>query len=524
MADKKKLNKRQTQDWLNLLAPNEVSVTPDAEQDNADSQRRRSIDFGSDTEAGRALNSQLALTSPTQGVAQPTQPDAPAKPLNTIAFNTANATPAPGTFSPDKRMRDLRFDFTTQEPDNETQRQAMFNGTPMNIPARVPNISGTFQADPQQLASQMMRYNQQPTTSNGSQAQVTTSGTGANQSPQDVVAQRQLSPEEKLLAALNDTNPTPRKFWQRLLAGAARGASTVTPQDEWGGAFGKIVGSTVANSIPQVDSAQQYQQKKANAIERYKIEATARDANERQTEFNSRIKESEARLAETKANNEERRAQAKLLNDARLRDDKRAEATQLMNAMKELPENDAQRLTIAKRLRDEYNVPISSKYGVKDKTTKQGADITIFDEASGNYIRANADGTPKLTPDGKPVVMKPAKDTESKANEREQDKAEADLVARQSTDARRGEIISKLPKKYQDALNNPAGSKPDLYAEAQKAFDTAYNAMLKQNQDYTRGQQQRTKVTNKQGVSTSRIKPTEENSRANKDARTFTLR
>ena len=260
------------------------------------------------------------------------------------------------------------------------------------------------------------------------------------------------TPEEKLLATLANTNPAPQSIWRRLLAGAVRGASQVTAQDTGGSAFGKIAGNVIARAIPAVDSANQYEENKARAIERYRVESAAAQSklNRRKTE-NDILNDAEQRRlnADDRA---ERKRQAALLDAARLRDDKRAEAKLRLDALKDLAEDSPQRAQLVEELQRSYGIAVDASYGL----SKAKTDTPI----SESDVRARATSE----------VM-----NEVGAN--------VEKIARDSTN-NKPQIISAR-EAMQRVLNDPNASNVKK-AQAREEFEKLYANELKVNIDYTK--------------------------------------
>lgn len=261
-----------------------------------------------------------------------------------------------------------------------------------------------------------------------------------------------ITPEEKLLATLANTNPAPQSIWRRLLAGVVKGASQVTAQDTGGSAFGKIAGNVIARAIPAVDSATQYEENKARAIERYKIESAAAQSklNRRKTE-NDILNDAEQRRlnAEDRA---ERKRQAALLDAARLRDDKRAEAKLRLDALKDLAEDSPQRAQLVEELQRSYGIAVDTSYGL----SKAKTDTPI----SESDVRARATSE----------VM-----SEVGAN--------VEKIARDSTN-NKPHIVSAR-EAMQRVLNDPNASNVKK-AQAREEFEKLYANELKVNIDYTK--------------------------------------
>lgn len=299
--------------------------------------------------------------------------------------------------------------------------------------------------------------------------------------PTDNREERELSPEERLLQAMSNTNPTPRSWWKRALTGLARGASMVQPGDDFGTAFGRIVGGVVAQSVPGVDRRFQYEQNKAKAIERYKVEAESREQKQKQQKLDTELANANAQLAEAR---QRRIDAANARVDAakeKLADNKRQEADQLLRTLKDLPDDDAQRLVIAKRLRDDYNIPTSAKYGI-DPAKSSNATKTIYDEETDTYILSDARGNPILR-DGKPVTVRPGAAAKPVTLKDAQEQANSELIQSQGTVKQIAEsMIDKdgirrgLPQRYQDALNNPQGASGLVYKAAQEEYQKQVNA------------------------------------------------
>jgi hypothetical protein len=300
------------------------------------------------------------------------------------------------------------------------------------------------------------------------------------------------SPGQKLIEAVANTNPSPQSFWKRTLSGLGRGLGQAAgdfAEGEYGTAFGKIASNTVLNLIPGVDSATQYERNVSQAKRTYDIESQVAkdDLQRRKTEAD--IVETNERL---KLAGDQKRAQLDRATQdqlARLRDDKRADANQQLMILRELPADDPQRNEIAKELATKFQVRVSPRYGLKES----GADeITIYDEQSGNYIRASKDGTPKLDASGNTIIVRPGRQqsiTQRKTEAMQKVIAkyggDAKSVARLSTENRKEEIINSLHPDYARALRQPSGVNAMVLDEANKAYATAFDRMLKQNEAFT---------------------------------------
>lgn len=189
-----------------------------------------------------------------------------------------------------------------------------------------------------------------------------------------------MSPEEKLLATLANTNPTPSSFWKRILAGVAQGAGQVTPNDTAGSAFGKILGSAVTRAIPAVDSANKYETNKARAIERYKLESAAEGAKLSRRKTEQDIRDNQARIKR----DEDARAR-ELRNDidnkrGREADDARADRNQKLEILKALPEGDEQRDALAKELN------VSRNLGLKETKGKETSEDQLRKRAETDVL------------------------------------------------------------------------------------------------------------------------------------------
>lgn len=193
----------------------------------------------------------------------------------------------------------------------------------------------------------------------------------------DTVAK--MTPEEKLIASIANTNPTPSGFWKRLLVGAGQGARNVQPGDDLGTAFGKILGPAVTRAIPQVDSAAKYEENKAKALERYKLESGASNAKLQRSKVTQDIANDAARI---KREEDERARRIKLDTDAQLErvtDNQRAEAKLKLDALQNMSETDKNRASAAKELADKYGVKVGDDYGIeaRRKTEKETSETEL---------------------------------------------------------------------------------------------------------------------------------------------------
>jgi hypothetical protein len=300
------------------------------------------------------------------------------------------------------------------------------------------------------------------------------------------------TPEDRFIEAMVNTNPSPQSPLRRLLTGLGRGlreSAGDLAQGNYGGAFGRIASNVVLGAIPGVNSATQYEQNKAQATERYKIDKLAEQGKLSREKTEADIRETNERLKLSQLQRQAQTQRDAMLDAARLRDDKRADADQKLKILEKLPANDPQRNELSRDLATLYQLRVSSQYGLNDKSE---GDITIYDEQSGSYVRASKDGTPKTDAQGNMIVVRPGKqesigDTKKRAMQSviETHGGDAKSVARLSTDNRKDEIISSLPKQYQDALRNPSATNTMIYDDAKKAYDAAYNTMLKQNEAFT---------------------------------------
>jgi hypothetical protein len=300
------------------------------------------------------------------------------------------------------------------------------------------------------------------------------------------------TPEDRFIEAMMNTNPSPQSPLKRLLTGLGRGlreSAGDLAQGNYGGAFGRIASNVIAGAIPGVNSATQYEQNKAQATERYKLDKLAEQGKLSREKTEADIRETNERLKLSQLQRQQQTQRDAMLDAARLRDDKRADADQKLKILEKLPASDPQRNEIARDLATLYQMRVSAQYGLNDKS---GGDITIYDEQSGSYVRATQDGTPKTDAQGNMIVVRPGKqesigDTKKRAMQQviETHGGDSKSVARLSTDNRKDEIISSLPKQYQDALRNPGSTNTMIYDDAKKAYDAAYATMLKQNEAFT---------------------------------------
>jgi hypothetical protein len=183
---------------------------------------------------------------------------------------------------------------------------------------------------------------------------------------QETVAK--MSPEEKLLATIANTNPTPNSLWKRLLVGAAQGASMVNPaSDNLGSAFGKILGGAVTRSIPAVDKANIYESNKAKAIEKYKLESGAANATLQRQRTQQDIANDQARITR-EVQDRARQARTDALNQAdKLEDNKRAQAKQKLDTLEKMSPDDSNRAALVEELQRSYGITVGQDYGTYDK-------------------------------------------------------------------------------------------------------------------------------------------------------------
>jgi len=300
------------------------------------------------------------------------------------------------------------------------------------------------------------------------------------------------TPEDRVMEAIMNTNPSPQSAWKRVLTGLGRGlreSAGDIAEGNYGGAFGKIASNVVLGAIPGVNSTTQYEQNKAHAIEKYKLEKMAEQGKLSREKTEADIRETNERLKLSQQQRQQQTQRDALLDAARLRDDKRAEADQRLKILEKLPANDPQRNELSRDLATLYQLRVSPQYGLNEKS---GDQITIYDEQSGNYIRAQKDGTPITDQQGNNIVVRPGKQESLKQTK---DKALQDVIAKHGGDAksvarlsienRKDEIINSLPKQYQDALRNPSSTNSMTYDDAKKAYDSAFNNALKQSEAFT---------------------------------------
>lgn len=261
-----------------------------------------------------------------------------------------------------------------------------------------------------------------------------------------------ISPEEKFAAVLANTNPTPQSFWKRLLAGALQGMGRVTPQDTGGSAFGKIVGNVVGRAFPGVDSAQLYDERVARAREKYGTEAAIAKQKLERRKIEADITDKETQRRISLVTREEQRREKMLLDAARLRDDKRAEAQLRLNALKELASDSPKRDEIAEELQQSYGVNVDRSYGLNTKPATEK-------EISEDQIRKRA--TSEVMAEIGATVEK---------------------IARDSTDNK--PHIIKARADLDSVLNNPKSTDMSK-ASARERFEKAYALELKVNLDHT---------------------------------------
>ncbi len=260
------------------------------------------------------------------------------------------------------------------------------------------------------------------------------------------------TPEEKLLAAIANTNPSPQSFYKRLLTGLARGASTVTADDSPGSAFGKVAGNVIARAIPAVDSANLYQENVARAKERYAVESAARNQSLNRRKVESDILNDQNKRAQDAADRAERKQQARLLDAARLRDDKRAEAKLRLDALKDLAEDSPQREALVQELREQYGINVDKSYGVTQ--AKAPKELTEGDVAK----RAESEVMNEIG-------------------------ASIEKIARDSTNNKPHIIAAR--EAMQKVLNDPKASNVKK-AQARESYEKLYASELKTNIDYTK--------------------------------------
>lgn len=265
-----------------------------------------------------------------------------------------------------------------------------------------------------------------------------------------------ITPEEKLMASIANTNPTPQSLWKRLLAGVATGAGKVTQEDNLGSAFGKILGSAVTRAIPAVDSANLYEERKGKAIERYKIDKGVQDA-----DFQRRKNESDLSDAaeDRKLKQAARERQLRLDIESkleRLTDNRRADAKLQLDALAGLPEDDKQRDVISKELADKYGVKVGRAYGLVTKPATEK-------ELSEDELRKRAEAQ---------VIEELGATTEERARG----------AAANQLD---GELRAQMPPDLYNALTDPQASQFEREA-AIKLRNTIEDRVIKRNLDYTK--------------------------------------
>lgn len=396
------VNKRRINQFLSLITPETINLTgEDDEQVQAPLAGGNSVKLNDSGGDNSRLASSRSLRSPIRSEATVTQSN---NPTTSVVTQATNERPLVTVQQPNKLLSgNIDFNKLTGELLDTTQDEQY-----------TPTLSG-------QPNIQRQRTNNEITYDN--------------------------TPEGRLLGEIQNTNPHPRSIWKRIALGTARGAATIQPGEGLDTALGRLIGGAVAQSIPQVDSAQQYQQNKSRAIERYKIEDTARDQQQEQRSRQLQQQKLESDLKINQQKLEDTARERKLLNDARLRDDNRAEAKQLLDTLKELPADAIERYEHVKRLK-ELGVKVPANFGVDVPNKKEQAQrtFTAIDEETGDTIRVDNKGVPVLTPEGNKIVTKKAteKTTSNKAE------AEADE-----------------PEVFQGALRNQAMN------EARKQFPKA---------------------------------------------------
>jgi hypothetical protein len=281
------------------------------------------------------------------------------------------------------------------------------------------------------------------------------SSTSASSTSTSQRAQASLTPEERLAATLANTNPTPSGFWKRLLVGASQGAARIQPGDDLGTAFGRILGPAVTRAIPAVDSASKYEENKARAIEKYKLEAGTRDAGLKASRVQQDIMNDAAKIKQAE---DARRRQVKI--DAenaveRLSDNRRAEAKLKLDALEKMSEGDENRAALATELSEKYGVKVGSDYGLEARKPKEK-------ETSETDLRKRAESD---------VTRELGATTEERARGATANQLDAELKQR-------------MPPDLYQALTDPNASRFKRI-DAEKMRADIEKSVLQRNKDYT---------------------------------------
>lgn len=506
---KQKLDKTKLNRYVSLAFPESIGFSANDEEENADNERDNSTpnkgvnnlsDTLSKSDAERA-NSAMAggsVTKPAPGVTQNVNSyglpksslpsfiaDSPELAnSNSIQPNFARpgVTLNPAGDFPESSMPSFARGYATSEPFNlGFDAASLSKQAPMMFGNNV-NISNVARA--------VLSEDNAPT-------------------QQATVAA--MSPEEKLLATIANTNPTPNSLWKRLLVGVAQGASMVDAnKDTFGSAFGKILGGAVTRSIPAIDSANIYEEKKAKALERYRLESGAKGA-----ELQRRVKEQEIANDQARITREvqERARQARIdaMNQAdKLEDNKRAAAKQKLDTLEKMSPDDVNRGALIEELKQSYGITVGADFGTYDKAAARATDK----QATETNLRKRAEAE---------VIAELGATTEERARGATKNKLDAALK-------------QQMPADMYAALSDPNAGQFSRQA-ARKLANEIEDRMYKVDLDYTksdferrvsaklqeyRGNPARTSSKPATKQATSKVQATPRAS--NTDARTLTFK
>lgn len=269
-----------------------------------------------------------------------------------------------------------------------------------------------------------------------------------------------MSPEEKLLATIANTNPTPNSLWKRLLVGVSQGAAMVNPrEDNLGSAFGKILGGAVTRAIPAIDSANIYEQNKAKAIERYKLEAGAKGAELQRRAREQEIANDQARITR-EVQERARQARIDAMNQAdKLEDNKRAAAKQKLDTLEKMSPDDTNRGALIEELKQSYGITVGADYGTYDKAAARASDK----QATETNLRKRAEAE---------VIAELGATTEERARGATKNKLDAALK-------------QQMPADMYQALSDPNAGQFSRQA-ARKLANEIEDRMYKVDLDYTK--------------------------------------
>jgi hypothetical protein len=388
-----RLNKKRNSQWLNLVSDKQVALDDESESEN--DLDKEQLENEEESSSG-VVDSRLSTAKDSESADMH-------KPAYANMQNAANTNKQRG-ISPVIKP--------TTNVVNTSRQSIEASGQPSNIARQIqltnksqlnPLLSGN--ADTSSFAKVALGstdpYNDDiedsiPGNVRNAQVSAVTSG--------------KKTPERVLLETLGQANPAPNSVWKRLLYGAIQNAATISSSDSGATALGKVLGGAVARAIPQVDVAQQVETRKKRAIEDYKIQKTAADA-----EANRQAKQANIQLAQDRLN--EQKERNKVLNQARLTRERRAQANVLLDNLSKLPKDDPDRERLAQQLKDEYSIIISSRLG--EKVQPQAKRIRLYDAENKRYYYADEQGNPLKDAKGNIMIAAPGKEDDVSKSEAE---------------------------------------------------------------------------------------------------------